>query len=112
LPSRIFGGISTDFGERFGERFGIGQIKGQRSKTHAHDMAMGVEETRDQCPALAIKLKVDVARTLVTPSQQLLDLAIVIDNHRGKADYLAVAIQRHAVDILDKAVGKRTARGQ
>ena len=68
-------------------------------------MTMGIEKARDQVLALAVKLKIHIARPLVAAIEQLLDPPFVIDDHSGKADHLALAVERHAIDIVDQAVG-------
>ena len=75
-------------------------------------MTMGIEKPRDHGLALAIELEVDFARTLVTAVEQLLYLAVVIDDHRRETDDLAFAVEGHPVDILDQAVGKSRHRRQ
>jgi len=68
-------------------------------------MAVRIEKSWNQRLALAVKLKIHIARPLVPTVEQLFDLAVVVNQHRGKADHLAIAIQRHAVNIFDQAVG-------
>jgi len=105
LPVRVVRSIAGDPGERLSQRLRVRQIQRQRAETHIHDMAVRIEKSWNQRLALAVKLKIHIARPLVPTVEQLFDLAVVVNQHRGKADHLAIAIQRHAVNIFDQAVG-------
>ena len=70
-------------------------------------MPMRVDQPGDQGAALAVLFEIRAFGALVLAVEQLLDLAILVDDQPGEADELAVLVERDAVDIVDERVGVR-----
>ena len=68
-------------------------------------MTMRVDQPGDQGFALAVLLEIGAFGALVLAVEQLLDLALRVDDQPGEADELAVLVERDAVDIVDQRVG-------
>ncbi len=70
-------------------------------------MAVRVDQPGNQRAALAVFLEIGAFRALVLAVEQLLDLALRVDDEPGEADELAVLVERDAVDIVDERIGVR-----
>ena len=101
----IFRCIGLNRGLRFGKAIGSGQIERQQLKAKAHDMAVRINQARQQGCAAPIEAEIELLGKPVFLGQQLGDFAIRAHQHRVEPDDLAVLIKRDAVDILDQSVG-------
>ena len=70
-------------------------------------MAVRVDQPGDQRAAPAVFLEIGAFGALVLAVEELLDLALAVDDEPGEADELAVLVERDAVDIVDERVGVR-----
>ena len=103
---RVGGGISGDALLRLGERVGVGEVERERAHAEAHDVAVGVDQARDQGPAAAVEQVAGPLRPPVAALEQLLHPAVVADPERVEAVQAPVLAQRIAVDVLDQDVGE------
>ena len=103
---RVSLGIGGNFGQRLGQRAGVGQVQRQRAKAQAHDVAVAVDHAGDQELSLAVQLVGRAFRALVAAVEHLLDPAIVGQDQAGKAINPALRIDGHPVDIVDQRIGQ------
>src|SRR3546814_4163935 len=71
-------------------------------EAEAHDMAVRVDQPGDERPALAVLLEIGAFGALVLAVEQLLDLALRVDDQPGEADQLTVLVERSE----ERRVGK------
>ena len=58
---RVGGGIGADPRLRLVEAVGVGEVELERAEAEAHDMAVGVDQARDQRPAAAVRADIAAA---------------------------------------------------
>jgi len=75
-------------------------------------MAVRVDEARQQRPALPVDLMLDRPVQLFGALDQLLDLAVVINDEAAEPLELAVLPDLDAVDVIDQRIGECGRRGE
>ena len=102
----IFGRIGLDGCLCLGKAVGGGQIEGEQLEPKAHDMAMRIDQSRQQRRAPPIKSEIELLGQLFLFGQQFGNFAVAPHHHRIETDNLAVLIERNAVYIFDQSISE------
>src|SRR3546814_11781069 len=80
---------------------GVREIGGEGCEAEAHDMAVRIDDPRDEGPALAVEPEVHGLGSPVASRVAILYAPIVADQHRISSNHIFILVQRFAFYVVD-----------